>query len=248
MSRTVRHCAWPVEPGLPLKRSTIRTRCRRAPSTEQRQRTEAAVAEENQHQLTLAHLLRAAASTGFAVADHHLAIERCAGLHINGPEDLYPRDGADGDRSSLSAAYGLGEFPWHTDGAVSRRPPEFVILQNPTPSDIPTELTGVPPDLVEQLARVSLLVRDRVGRHRRLSAVDRLDGRYRLRWDSRSCTASTPDGDLSNRLNLLSTEVSINWRTARTLVINNWLMLHRRPPIGSDRSRHLRRWYVDRAS
>jgi Taurine catabolism dioxygenase TauD, TfdA family len=51
----------------------------------------------------------------------------------------------DGSRpKSLSATYGLGAQPLHTDGAHLRQPPDLVALHAPTPNSTPTLLWKPP--------------------------------------------------------------------------------------------------------
>ncbi|MGN2640498.1 hypothetical protein ACTD5D_30890 [Nocardia takedensis] len=56
---------------------------------------------------------------------------------------LKPRKRSDSPRRSLSAKYGTGKFPLHTDGAAMERPPEFIVLQATSESDIPTFLLSL---------------------------------------------------------------------------------------------------------
>src|SRR3954453_21363414 len=57
------------------------------------------------------------------------------------PELLVPRNASGEQRRSLSRTFGLGPFPWHTDGAIALRPPRWIVLSavqisSPTHTDL----------------------------------------------------------------------------------------------------------------
>jgi hypothetical protein len=61
------------------------------------------------------------------------ATSSAIGTHLgrSGPSEmLAPRERATADPWSLSGAYGLGTFPWHTDGAIASNPPTSPGLQD----------------------------------------------------------------------------------------------------------------------
>lgn len=198
-------------------------------------------------QLAFDGLLQRAARDGWATTPgHHSPPEDgAAGVRVVGPEELSSRDAKQGGWS-LSDLNGLGRFPWHTDGAISRVPPHFIVLQNRTLSEVPTELVELPANLARDLGRVALLASDRFGNHQLLSAVDRLKGRDRIRWDIRTCAVRPGNDAIVDRVDSLQPQVTVQWTEARTLIIDNWRMLHRRPAVPANEERHLRRWYVDR--
>jgi Taurine catabolism dioxygenase TauD, TfdA family len=53
---------------------------------------------------------------------------------------LMPTDPRHAPRRSLSAKYGKGAQPLHTDGAHLTEPPDFIVLANECPNDTPTLL------------------------------------------------------------------------------------------------------------
>lgn len=61
-----------------------------------------------------------------------------------GPEVsiLEPRSAPEAPERSLSAKYGLGPQPLHTDGAHHADPPDFILLSSPDVSSVPTLLWG----------------------------------------------------------------------------------------------------------
>src|SRR4051794_25308753 len=66
---------------------------------------------------------------GYAIIDNVGAPELGAQLgRASAAELIIPGEGRTERRRSLSREFGFGCFPWHTDGAVSVRPPRWVIL------------------------------------------------------------------------------------------------------------------------
>lgn len=59
-------------------------------------------------------------------------------------EVLRPTERADAHPNSLSARYGTGQQPLHTDGAHRDEPPEIVLLSAQEPSTVPTLLWRFP--------------------------------------------------------------------------------------------------------
>lgn len=99
----------------------------------------------------LARLVEEALENGWAVGNgslqqikyqssligHEIVSSRKAGP-LN--ELLKPTDQGHAPRQSLSATYGRGEQPLHTDGAHHVQPPEVVLLSVARTSDVPTLL------------------------------------------------------------------------------------------------------------
>lgn len=54
--------------------------------------------------------------------------------------ELKPTSTTDAMKRSLSASYGFGQQPLHTDGAHLRNPPDLLLLASETPSLTPTSL------------------------------------------------------------------------------------------------------------
>ena len=61
---------------------------------------------------------------------------------------LKPTDPTDAPKQSLSAKYGRGEQPLHTDGAHRRPPSDVILLSAEGPSDVPTLLWRFDPSRV----------------------------------------------------------------------------------------------------
>lgn len=177
------------------------------------------------------------ASYGFAVIDSG-AVPNISGRWGN-PQPIVSRE-QDGSWS-LSGAYGLGGFPWHTDGAISSRPPRWIVLRALSiPRPTCTELLDPGPSLLSELRRTVLLATDRTGRTRHLPAAIPDYGRWRIRWDPRTCTPRT--GLSVDDVNAQRPTVVIEWREGRVLVLDNTRLLHRRPAVTAGRV--LERIYV----
>lgn len=144
---------------------------------------------------------------------------------------------------SLSGAYGLGQFPWHTDGAISSAPPRWMLLYGERVVSLATTDLLVPSEhLLQRLAGSVLRSKDRSGRVRYLPAVVPLDdGRSRLRWDPRACPAV--DDAVTAFVAAQAPTVSIQWRQDMFVVVDNFRVMHRRSPADG-LERRLSRSYV----
>jgi hypothetical protein len=160
---------------------------------------------------------------------------------------LSPRDALDADPWSLSGRYGLSVFPWHTDGAVSTRAPDIIILRAVRCSkQTYTELLDPPSGTLDALQNTVLRVKNRGGHARYLPAVvSGQDGQKKVRWDSRTCEPLK--GIAMQEVEQLPATVRIDWVEGRLLLINNRRLLHRRPTVAQGSDRLLERTYVWRA-
>ena len=84
-------------------------------------------------ELNVASIRRALDSTGVAVLNdcdlEQLEVLARSYGEVRSPwKKLVPQDARTADSWSLSGMFGLGAFPWHTDGAVSPRSPSVVLL------------------------------------------------------------------------------------------------------------------------
>ena len=162
---------------------------------------------------------------------------------VGSTSDLLPRDNAEADPWSLSGRYGLAAFPWHTDGAISMRPPRWLALRAVRLSK-PTSTHLLEPDsgLLSALRGTVLRVRDRAGRVRHLPAALPDGARWCLRWDPRICS---PRGKLSvDEVEAQQPTSVIDWRPNRLLIIDNTRLFHRRPAVDSGSDRLIERTYI----
>lgn len=161
----------------------------------------------------------------------------------SGSELLTPRDGSVADPWSLSGAYGLGAFPWHTDGAISTKPPHWILLRAiRVTQGTCTELLDPEPELRTALRRTVLQARGRAGRIRHLPAAIPHDGGLRLRWDPRICIPKT--GISIAEVEQKPPTAVVQWREDLLLIVDNTRLLHRRPPVDGRAVRELERTYV----
>ncbi len=157
-------------------------------------------------------------------------------------QELSARAASDSPPGTHSAQYGLGAFPWHTDGAIARRPPQYVLLR-PVQLSGPTvtELLDPPVDMRRRLRRVTLLVQRSTGRRSYLPALMSAPTGYeRLRWDPRAKVRG--DESVVAEIAAMGPTATIHWEIGRLAVINNHRLLHRRP--SATLGRRLFRTYI----
>lgn len=158
--------------------------------------------------------------------------------------DLIARGQSATSSWTLSDLYGRGQFPWHTDGAISSRPPRWVLLEPVSVgAGTPTELLSLPDYILQQLRRTVLRMRDRKGLIRYLPAcVPSDNGVDRIRWDLR--IGQTSNQCLANEISNMDPSFSIDWRREVALIFDNFRLLHRRGPVTAKDERVIRRSYV----
>ena len=141
---------------------------------------------------------------------------------------------------SMSAIFGEGAFPFHTDLAHYSSPPRFVLLRAAQAAGM------VRPTLLQDFQRLPLTSTDhqllahgpfltRSGPRPFLSAiVDRVPGlpAVVIRYDGccmtpASSSARTAELLLARKMNELE-PVQIDWHRGRTIVLDNWRVLHAR--------------------
>ncbi|MBO2461467.1 TauD/TfdA family dioxygenase [Actinomadura violacea] len=188
---------------------------------------------------------------GFVVLDDHSLAQVAPALGRPGTSALLtPHDRHRADPWSLSGVYGQDAFPWHTDGAVSARPPRWLVLRAVQINDAPpTELLDPAPALLAELRRTVLKVTDRRGRVRYLPAANhepepesgRGDGRWRLRWDPRTCVPRA--GVTIDEVSARAPTGTVQWHEGRIAIVDNHRLMHRRPPVPRESERVLERTY-----
>jgi hypothetical protein len=159
-------------------------------------------------------------------------------------EKLQPIDSVDAPKASLSAVYGRGAQPLHTDGAHLEEPPDIVMLFARAPSPVPTMLTlhdwsvldsGMSEDLRHGLFTVN------TGRTQFLTPA--YSGR-RLRFDP-GCMS--PADSRARRVAAhfevaLASATPFEWdEPDKVLVIDNRRVLHARADAESDPGRTIER-------
>ena len=172
-------------------------------------------------------------------------------------QQLVPR--AMSTPNTYSGIFGLGQFPFHTDLAHWQRPPRYLLLQCIKGYvDVPTLLLDG--KLIANAVSLDILRRAIVRPRRPQAGVLRPlclwqpgDGENDLlRWDEVFLKPASRVGELAfklmrEQLNAAQpTPVSLV-EAGDALVIDNWRMLHSRPPIVPGREdRELARVYLER--
>jgi len=160
-------------------------------------------------------------------------------------ELLVPQEAGSARRSwSLSGVYGLGAFPWHTDAAISVNPPRWLVLTARELSEPTwTEVLRPAENLVSALRRTVLQCTDGKGRTRYLpAAVPESHEWFRIRWDPRTCK---PLSDLAVAdVEAVTPTARVTWQKDRVLVLDNAIVMHRRPAVPSGTRRSIERVYV----
>lgn len=158
--------------------------------------------------------------------------------------ELTPSEGENAKPRSLSAVYGLGQLPLHTDGAHLERPPDFVVLISEAPSTTATRLwvadTTSPTFPVDDAQHGVFLVDS--GREKFYSTA--LSADHNIRYDPGCMQACDPRairaaGYFASQE---TTAKRVEWTGAGVLVIDNRRTLHGREAVApTDGSRTLRR-------
>jgi len=158
------------------------------------------------------------------------------GRNGNAVETLTPMHQRQANCRSLSAKFGFGAFPLHTDGAHLPRPPRFVLL-----ACVDAGLTPVPTTLVHlrdvdltsdtRAALETAIFVVRNGRHCFYSSI-LCASRQFLRFDRECMRPSEPASSIAARAfsdAILRVEPQfINWHPGDIVVIDNWNVLHGR--------------------
>lgn len=158
------------------------------------------------------------------------------------------------DPWSLSGRYGLGEFPWHTDGAISKTPPRYMALLalECEPGGAATQLIDSwerdikANSVADRLRSVVLRGSDKSGRRRTLRARETVNGETLVRWDPRCLEADERNLREVDESIAFSSVESIEWLPGELLIVDNWRMLHRRTAVDPSENRRIWRAYANR--
>lgn len=159
--------------------------------------------------------------------------------------------------NTYSGVYGLDRFPFHTDLAHWRRPPRYLLLRCLRGyADIPTLLVDcralVDSGGLDILRRAIVKPRrPQNGSVPLLRLYEQVEYGYRFRWDETFLIPASRVGDLASRhvrttLESTNPQAVILAQPGDTLIVDNWHMLHARPPILPGREdRALERVYLE---
>lgn len=175
---------------------------------------------------------------------------------LNGPlvDRLSPLSQHESKRNSMSAAFGLGAFPFHTDAAYFRIPPRYMLLRMAGSSAC--ERHTLVKDFGDVIAS-GMLRRDvwlvNGGRDRFYTPIvdeDIIAGRLVFRFDP-CCMRPVHDFFESERVVQdaiqQAKDVAIKWAPGLLLILDNWRVLHARgeAPQSDDSGRLLERVLID---
>lgn len=159
-------------------------------------------------------------------------------------QTLIPHTQESARPGTQSAKYGLGAFPWHTDGAIAKNPPRLIALHAHSHSDTATEVLDLltHDGLCRGLQHMVLRTQSLTGPSRYVSAAERVGGVQRFRWDPDKLVICRPYTDPG--IATLEPSAIIDWRAGELLIVDNWRCLHRRQAARTDETRALRRMYI----
>ena len=154
---------------------------------------------------------------------------------------------------SMSAHYGLGELPLHTELSHRRRPCRFVLLGCLEPGEPPTatllldwQLIGFSQNELLLLESAPVLVRN--GRKSFYSTILSPERRF-FRFDPACLEAVDERGrqvlQIVARKLTTATPVAHSWCRGDILVFDNWRILHGREPAKQNSERRLARMLID---
>jgi hypothetical protein len=142
-----------------------------------------------------------------------------------------------------SGTFGLGEFPWHTDGAISPTPPRWILLSCIVNKSKASTQLYLPSDSeLETMSSLLLRSENSLGQIRYLPAVFKDEYVSLIRWDARACPPTSLK--FVAMFDSVSPYASINWEEKKTLIFDNHKFLHRRTKVVGGNYRLLQREYI----
>lgn len=151
---------------------------------------------------------------------------------------LKPLSKSEAHPNSLSALYGLSAFPFHTDGAHKLTPPRLLAFRyigtsaNPEPTLL-LDFNSRKLNSKEEYFLNNRIWKIHDGRKVFYRSIKNPQSRF-LRLDT-GCMTLTDNTDedkefLRDLINKFDT-IRISWKLNKTLIVDNWRMLHSRPQI-----------------
>jgi hypothetical protein len=152
---------------------------------------------------------------------------------------LRPTEASAAHPSSLSAVYGLGQQPLHTDGAHLHHPPDLLVLVSQHPSTTHTRLWRPPPSVPWQPHTLGTALRHGMFlvRHGRDSFYAPALSSVRYRYDPACMTACDARAREAEQYfeQQLSQASAHEWSVAdQVLVVDNRRALHARSAVAQD--------------
>lgn len=151
---------------------------------------------------------------------------------------------------SLSAIYGVKEFPFHTDGAYLSEPPKYVILRSPhNINNCPTLLCKPIFTITDKkiLTKNVWLVNGGRGKFY-ASIIEDIKNDYRIRFDLACMRPAI--ADFKSSANIMASAIlssenqKINWNENQCIIFNNWKILHSRADATNSTNRIIERVWI----
>jgi hypothetical protein len=149
-------------------------------------------------------------------------------------DTLVPKQKVDAQPGTISSHHGLGQFPWHSDGAVDRDPPRFVLLRAETVDDqsATTDVLDLSSlrdgQLFKTYSRLSCEVKTREYAYMAPFVTQR-HGRSCAKWDPlRMRPLGRCASDFLTDVTGAKPTERHRWTSGDLLIIDNWRCLHRR--------------------
>lgn len=177
--------------------------------------------------------------------------------HPNGAEvfTLKPKVGLNSTIGTFTDKFGLGRFPLHTDTAFYSKPIRYMILSMNKPSEAFT--TILPIDrLFEKLnqndkylaTRAIYKIKTNESSFYTSLIVEKNGIKY-IRYDP---TCMFPVNNSAREFEIILNEIfkqvkpeNITWNKPKTIIIDNWKVLHGRSCVNLNEQRELKRIYIN---
>jgi hypothetical protein len=149
---------------------------------------------------------------------------------------LIPKDKNEVEHFSLSSAYGLKEFPLHTDGAEYKTPPRFLVLR--ALSDSPTgtciaDANSICNNINVCNSKWSVKTKDGIVKTKLYEQHPKYNIEF-IRFNRLSMKCDEGEKlDVYKAIDNLTIS-SIIWTENKTIIIDNWRVLHGRQTIIED--------------
>ena len=154
-------------------------------------------------------------------------------ISFHNTQKIIPKDKNEVEHFSLSSAYGLNRFPLHTDGAEYIIPPKYLVLR--ALSDSPTGTTIADAKAIKNNISVcesiwTVKTKDGIISTKLLETYNKYNRDY-IRFNRLSMKCENGNkSEVYNAIDSLPINC-INWTKNKTIIIDNWRMLHGRQII-----------------
>jgi len=160
---------------------------------------------------------------------------------INSPliDNLVPLRPDDAHKHSLSANFGISQFPFHTDGAYFIKPPRYIILRYVQGVIEPTPTIFVNLEEIENIhkGRLKYPVWKVKSRTSTFYSSILSDNDEIFRYDP--CVMEPMNDKNNNKTyfeNLIMSlpKTVVDWSINKTIIIDNWKNIHSRPEVKAE--------------